>query len=203
MILIQAISVSSGVTVSKPMKLIPLKCDSCGGPLKRVRRDTVLCRHCSTAYLIGANPSEPINIPQSEPEPPPQPEYVPCEREQAVRKRIADSEYRFWQSLPERPRVKKKRTGRLIVDTEPHLRVPGAAMAIGMLVGGIALAAESQTTGYFAATVFAIGAAFAIKRLLDVKRTDSLIDRFVKEQTAMWKEIRNIRGEIELRQRLP
>ena len=193
------------------MKLIPLKCQFCGGRLARISSDTVACRFCNTAYLLHGDPVEPIVLPTEEPtvpEPPAppvsksEPDNEPCQAEKRILKRLAESEYQFWQSLPGHPKVQKRR-GRLIVAASGHLAGPGLLTAFGSLVGAIAATYESTVLGWIMLVCFVAACALGFHRLAELHQTQRLVDNFVKQQTAMRNEIRDLHAHRELLERLP
>ncbi|MFK7822161.1 MAG: hypothetical protein AB8G99_25925 [Planctomycetaceae bacterium] len=182
------------------MKLVPLKCSSCSGALSRVSDDTVLCIYCSTAYLLVKDP-KPSESTAETPTELVEEQYTPCDREVAVREQMTQAEYHFWQSLPPRPEVKRNRRGRLQIDLSDHFSVSLAAMAVGVPLSLIGF--EVRTVGIFGMCILVPAFLVGWKRMLELWKVKRSIADFSRKQSVLWKEIRNIRGEIELRQRLP
>lgn len=189
------------------MKLLPLKCESCGARLKPVSSDTVMCHFCQMAYLVHNEPKEPIAIPAEELQlevATREDQDEPCEAEQEIRRLMAENEYEFWQSLPREPEVEKARGRLRIAQPDSFLVVPTAFAFISI---GIAVVVASGTRNvvlyWIAGSCFAIACVLGYRGAAALMRVSHLIDQFVKQQTAYRKQIQDIRGQRELLERLP
>lgn len=186
------------------MKLIPLKCEFCGGRLKRVSSDTVACRFCKMAYLVHEEPKQPIAIPEEEPQievattkdvVEPGDEYEPCEAELEICRLMAENEYAFWLSLPSEPEVEKSRGKLRIAQPDNVLLVPLAFALISVLVGLVVASGNQNAVLYWIAGVcLAIACVLGFRGLVTLVRVNLLIDQFVKQQTAYRKQIQDLRG---------
>ena len=189
------------------MKLIPLKCEFCGGRLKRVSSDTVMCHFCQMAYLVHGEPKEPIAIPAEEPQMAVavrDNEDEPCDVEQEIRRLMAENEHKFWQSLPADPEVKKAGGKLRIIQPDNLFVVPFAFGFITLGIGSAIMSGVRNVALYWIAGIcFVIGSFLGFRAVVALLRVHLLIDQYVKQQTAYRKQIQDLHGHRDLLERLP
>ena len=187
------------------MKLIPLKCEFCGGRLDRASSDTVVCRFCNMAYLVHEEPKEPIAIPAEEPQVvAPEDQDEPCEAEQEIRRLMAESESEFWQSLPDEPKLEEVGGEFRSAESDNLLMVPCAFAFISMGIGSAIASGNRNVVLYWIGGIcFAVACVLGFRAVATLIRVNLLIDQFVKQQTAYRNQIQELHNHRDLLERLP